>query len=67
MQVVLSSTILGAFIGTLIAVASLFFGATFPLAGFIYVGTAMSSMALSTAVMMIRRRLNSGSAPVATA
>jgi hypothetical protein len=57
MQIVLSSTILGAFFGTLIAVASLFFGATFTLAGFIYLGTALASMALSTASMILQKRL----------
>ena len=70
MQIVLSSTILGAFFGTLIAVASLFFGASFTLAGFIYIGTAMSAMALSTAAMIIRRHIgdhNGPDGPMATA
>ncbi|WP_425092063.1 hypothetical protein [Tropicimonas sp. S265A] len=67
MQIVLSSTILGAFFGTLIAVASLFFGATFSLAGFIYLGTALSAMALSTAAMMLRKRDGDQNGPLAAA
>ncbi|MEM8580284.1 MAG: hypothetical protein AAGA38_09825 [Pseudomonadota bacterium] len=58
MQIVLSSTILGAFFGTHIAVASLFFGASFALAGFIYIGTSLCAMALSTAVMIYRRHMD---------
>lgn len=67
MQIVLSSTILGAFFGTIIAVASLFFGATFYLAGMIYIGTAMSAMALSTATMMVRNYLKTDEEPLAAA
>jgi len=55
MQIVLSSTILGAFFGTLIAVASLFVGADFALAGSIYLCTALSAMALSCAGLILRR------------
>lgn len=67
MQIVLSSTILGAFFGTIIAVASMFFGATLVLAGFIYIGTALSAMALSTAAMIVRDYTKTTEEPLSAA